>query len=218
MSTHPRLGFRQLPNPKDDHFRLSKIMSSTTVKHLSKTWRRGDTLDQKETNACVGFSSFQFQVSEPFIKSPKLSPEEIYWEARNNDEFPGNADEGTSIRAGLEVLRRHGVIHNYYWAESAEQALDYLIRFGPLLFGTLWTMDMFAPDEGGCIRPTGEVVGGHAWFAHAGRWNSLTGAGRITGLTSWGESFGYNGEFEISLTDIDELFKRGGVAAAVIEQ
>jgi hypothetical protein len=211
------LGFRQLPNPKDDNFKLSKIMAAEPVMHLSKSWRRGDTLDQKHTSACVGFSSFQFQVSEPFIKSPKMSPEEIYWWARNNDEFPGNADEGTSIRAGLECLRVHGIISNYYWAESAEQALEYLLRFGPLIFGTDWTEHMFTPNENGVIHPTGRSVGGHAWFAHAGRWNSSTHAGRITGLTSWGPDYGFNGDFELSLTDIDELFKRGGVAAAVVE-
>lgn len=216
MSTFP-LGFRQLPNPKDDHYKLSKIMAAPTVEHVSKSWRRGDTLDQKATSACVGFSSFQFQVSEPFVKSPKLSPEEIYWEARNNDEFPGNADEGTSIRAGLEVLRRHGIIAGYYWAESADQALEYLIRFGPLLFGTDWYEGMFAPDESGVLHLDGSIVGGHAWFAHAGRWNSKTGAGRITGLTSWGKDWGFDGDFELSLSDIDQLFRQGGVAAAVIE-
>lgn len=217
MNDHFHLGFRQLPNPKDEKYKLSKIMGAPVVEHLAKSWRRGPTLDQKHTSACVGFTAFQFQVSDPIVKPAVLSPEEIYRQAREIDEFPGNADEGTSIRAGLEVLRRSGVIKNYYWAESSSQALDYLLRYGPLIFGTDWTEDMFTPNENGVIHPTGPSVGGHAWFAHAGRWNSSTRAGRITGLTSWGPDYGFNGDFELSLTDIDELFKRGGVAAAVVE-
>ncbi len=209
-----RFGFRQSPDPRDFAFPLSQLMGVAKKRPVSKAWKCGPTLDQKQTNACVGFSSFQFQVSEPNVRTHDvLTPEQIYAEARKNDEFPGEADEGTSIRAGLNVLKAHGIISAYHWEQTAEEALEYMLKFGPVIFGTDWTSGMMEPDTHGKIRPTGALLGGHAWFAHAGQWAKKL----ITGRTSWGLSFGKGGDFLLSLPDINELFKRGGVAAAVVE-
>lgn len=207
------LGFRQRPDPRDFAFPLSALMGVSSKRPVSKAWKCGPTLDQKQTNGCVGFASYQFQVSEPIVQEPILSALQIYAEARKNDEFPGEEDEGTSVRAGLNVLKAHGIIKAYHWAQSADEALEYMLKFGPVIFGTDWTTAMFEPDTKGTIRPTGKTVGGHAWFAHAGQWQRKL----ITGRTSWGESFGKKGDFLLSLPDINELFKRGGVAAAVVE-
>ncbi len=212
MTPHP-LGFRQLEDDRDKQFPLSQLMAAPRVRPVSKSWKTGPTLDQGQTNGCVGYSTYQFQVSEPIVGEPILTAQQIYAEARKNDEFPGEADEGTSIRAGLEVLRKHGIIQNYFWAKSAGEALEYMLKFGPLVFGTQWTEGMFHPDSKGIIRPTGANVGGHAWFGYAGQWKTKF----ITGLTSWGLDFGKEGSFKLSLQDVDELFRRGGVAAAVLE-
>lgn len=216
MSDLPhKLGFRQLPDERDKHYPLSKLMGVGVEVPISKAWKPGPTLDQRNTSSCVGHSCWQFQASEPIVKAAVLTPFDIYDEARLIDEWPDNdfEDAGTSVRAGLNVLKNHGVIQNYYWAESADQALEYMLKYGPLVFGTDWTESMFYPTAEQVIRPTGKVVGGHAWFAWAGQWDEKF----ITGLTSWGPDFGYNGSFKLSLYDIDELFKRGGCAAAVTE-
>lgn len=215
MNDHPKLGFRQKHDPRDAHYPLTKLMGTPVEIPISKAWRPGPTLDQKQTSSCVGQSCFQFQVSEPMLKPTTLGPFDIYNQARLIDEWDDNdtSDTGTSVRAGLNVLRNHGIIRNYFWAESADQAMEFLLKRGPLVFGTDWTESMFHPDAGHTIRPIGRVVGGHAWFAYAGQWEEKF----ITGLTSWGDSFGHNGSFRISLYDIDELFKRGGCAAAVQE-
>lgn len=209
-----KLGFKQLPDARDAHFPLSKLMGAQAEIPVSKKWLPGPTLDQPG-NSCVGHACWQFQCAEPIVREPVLTPLQIYDEARRIDEWPDNdnVDEGTSVRAGLNVLKRHGVIQNFHWAESADQALEYMLKYGPLVFGTDWTYDMFEPDGQNVIRPTGRSAGGHAWFAYAGQWDDKF----ITGLTSWGESFGYLGSFKLSLYDIDELFKRGGCAAAVTE-
>ncbi len=211
-----RLGFAQLPDARDKKYPLSKLMGAPAEIPISKRWVQGPTLDQGQTSSCVGHACWQLPASEPMVMGViPMSPMEIYDEAKRNDEWPDNdnADEGTSVRAGLDVLKRHGMIDSYYWAESADQALEYMLKFGPLVFGTDWHQDMFYPDSNNVIRPTGALVGGHAWFAYAGQWDEKF----ITGLTSWGTDFGASGSFKISLYDIDELFKRGGVAAAVTE-
>ncbi len=216
MSAPPyKLGFKQLPDARDAHYPLSKLMGAPAEMPVSKAWEPGPTLDQRQTSSCVGHACWQFQTAEPILQGVVMSPFEIYDEARQIDEWPDNdeKDEGTSVRAGLNVMKSHGIIENYYWAESADQALEYMLKFGPLVFGTDWTEDMFYPDAQAVIRPTGKLAGGHAWFAWAGQWDEKF----ITGLTSWGADFGYNGSFKLSLYDIDELFKRGGCAAAVTE-
>jgi hypothetical protein len=211
-----RLGFRQKPDERDDRFPLSELMGASVSHPISKAWRPGRTLDQGRTSSCVGHACWQLQASEPLVLDPPpLSPFDIYGEARKIDEWTDNddRDEGTSVRAGLNVLKRAGIITSYYWAQSADQCLEYLLKFGPLVFGTDWTQGMMEPDAQSVIRPTGRSHGGHAWFAYAGQWE----AGWITGLTSWGDSFGSRGSFKVSRYDIDELFKRGGCAAAVVE-
>jgi hypothetical protein len=210
------LGFRQKPDERDMRFPLGELMSASVSHPVAKVWAPGRTLDQGPTSSCVGHACWQLEAGEPVVLDPiPLSPFDIYGEARKIDEWKDNdnIDAGTSVRAGLNVLKNHDLISAYYWAESAEQALEYLLKFGPLVFGTNWTQDMFNPDQHGIIRPTGNVAGGHAWFAYAGQWESKY----ITGLTSWGPDFGKNGSFKLSLSDVDELFRAGGCAAAVLE-
>ncbi len=210
------LGFRQKPDERDMRFPLGQLMGAQVTHPISKAWLPGRVLDQGPTSSCVGHACWQLEAGEPVVLDPPpLSPFDIYGEARKIDEWKDNddVDAGTSVRAGLNVLKNHGVIQSYYWAESAEQCLEYLLKFGPLVFGTEWTNDMFSPDGKGVIRPTGKSAGGHAWFAYAGQWQEKF----ITGLTSWGADFGKGGSFKLSLHDIDELFKQGGCAAAVLE-
>lgn len=210
-----RLGYKQKEDPRDARYPLSALMGAPTSIPVSKAWRPGAVSDQKQTSSCVGHACFQLLTSEPVLQEVLLSPMDIYDEARRIDEWADNddVDEGTSVRAGLNVLRRHGLIQEFYWAESADEALEYLLKFGPLVFGTAWTEGMFYPSSDGIIRPTGRTSGGHAWFGYAGQWQDRF----LTGMSSWGPDFGIGGSFRISLYDLEELFKRGGTAAAVIE-
>jgi hypothetical protein len=207
-------GFRQLPDERDKAFPLSSIMGESQTRPVSKAWKVGKVLDQGPTNSCVGHACYQLQVSEPIVRStPPLSPFDIYGEARKIDEFPGEIDAGTSIRAGLNVLRNHGVIQNYYWAQSAEEVVEYLLRFGPVVLGIRWTASMFSPDANGFIRPMGGHGGGHAIVAYAADLN-----GECVNLrNSYSEDWGIQGDCLLSLKHLDTLLKEGGVAAAVIE-
>lgn len=210
-----RLGYKQKEDPRDARYPLAALMGAPVSIPVSKAWLPGGVLDQKQTSSCVGHACYQLLSSEPVLQEVLLSPMDIYDEARRIDEWADNddVDEGTSIRAGLNVLRRHGLIQEYYWADGVVQAPEYMLKFGPLVFGTDWTEGMFEPDARGIIRPTGRSAGGHAWFAYACHWQDRY----ITGMSSWGPDWGIGGSFKISLYDLEELFKRGGTAAAVIE-
>lgn len=210
------LGFKQLPDPRDARFPLGAIMKEPATIPIAKVWSPAPVNDQGDTSGCVGYSTHKFLGSEPMLQDTSaLSPMDIYDDARENDEWPTGkeTDSGTSVRAGLEVLRRHGLIEAYYWADGADQIMEYLLKFGPLVFGTNWYEGMFYPDADGMIHPTGKLVGGHAYFVYAGNWQDKT----VTLRNSWSLTWGKSGDAIISLSDVEKLMQNGGVAAAVIE-
>lgn len=210
-------GYRQLPDERDKLYPLGSIMEFPSERPVSKVWLAGKVLNQMATNSCVGHACYQLQVSEPLVMaSPSLSPLEIYQAARKVDEWPDNdnLDEGTSIRAGLNVLKSKGIIRAYHWGFDVDQVLEYLLKFGPLVFGTRWTSSMMEPFSDGFVRPSGFGGGGHAYFAYACSWKDKT----VTFRNSWGDGWGMFGDFRMSFQDVEKLLKEpGACCAAVVE-
>lgn len=214
------LGHKQKPDDRDRNFPLSALMAAAPQvgTPVSKVWKPGPVTDQTTTNGCVGHATYKLLTSEPILAQPGiLSPELIYAEARDNDEWEetgSETDGGTSVRAGLEVLRRHGLAKAYFWAESGDECMEYLLKYGPLVLGIPWFSDMFEPDGNGIIRPGGIEEGGHAILCYAAQlqWDLFTLR------NSWTENWGKGGDCMISRTDLTQLLANGGVAAAVLEK
>lgn len=181
---------------------------------VSKVWKPGPVTDQGSESSCVGHACYKLITSEPIVSEPfdRLTPSFIYTEAQKIDEWTGTDYDGTSVRAGLETLRKLGFVSNYFWAESAEQALEYILKFGPLILGVRWTDSMQNPDAQGRIKPKGNGGSGHAVMAYAARWREKT----VTIRNSWG-NWGKKGDCLLGLTDLDMLLNEGGVAAAAVE-
>lgn len=209
------LGFRQKHSDKDKHYPLSTLMGAPTSVPVSKVWRPGPVNDQGHTNGCVGYSCFKFLTSEPVVTPEELriTEDDIYLEARRNDEFPGEADEGTSVRAGLDTLKRHGFIGGYFWTKDHREAVEYMLTMGPLELGINWYADMFNPDSQGVIHPGGGIAGGHAIFCYAADWQNRM----LTLRNSWGPDWGMSGDCLLSFNDFDRLLQENGVCAAVSE-
>jgi len=70
---------------------------------------------------------------------------------------------------------------------------------------------MYTPDADNMIRPTGEVVGGHAYLGLG-----LTPKGYAI-KNSWGSQWGDNGVAYISLDDFQNIFRYGGEAMTAVE-
>lgn len=66
--------------------------------------------DQGHEGACVGFSESRMM---SHLNRHKYAAHWLYAEAQLTDEFPGEDYDGTSVRAGLEVLRTEG--HRRMW-------------------------------------------------------------------------------------------------------
>ncbi len=189
-----------------------KVSGETPV---SKVWKTGPHVNQGQTNGCTGFSSYLFQTSEPVLtpEGGKLTPEAIYLEARRNDEFPGEGDDGSSVRAALDTLKRHDIIGSYFWGRDWQECVEFLLTTGPLNLGINWYRNMFEPDSNGIISISGPIEGGHAIFCYAADWENEF----ITLQNSWGDGWGKGGDCLLSFEDFDRLLRDGGVCAAVTE-
>lgn len=204
-------GFRQLPDPRDANFPLSALMGAGGATPISKVWKPGPVTNQGSESSCVGHSTFKLLTSDPRpLKTPAITPSRIYVEAKNIDEWQGSDYDGTSVRAGLDVLKSRSFIDAYYWAGNIEEVTDYLLRFGPLVLGIRWTSSMDSPVNG-IIKPKGKGGGGHAILAYAADWKKKL----ITIRNSWGTMFGKMGDCAIAFPDLNLLLKEGGVAAAI---
>jgi hypothetical protein len=67
--------------------------------------KRWDFYDQGNEGACVGFGISRLA---SFLNSKLYDARWLYHEAQKVDEWPGEDYEGTSVRAGLDVLRTRG--------------------------------------------------------------------------------------------------------------
>jgi len=210
------MGFRQQPDSRDAAYPLASLMAMKAGPKripISKAWKSSMVMDQGQTSECVGFGCRLLLDAEPFVWPASLSPGTIYREARARDEFPDDT-EGTSVRAGLDVLKEHGFIDAYYWADRVDVMGEYILTRGPVIVGTDWLTGMSNVDKDGFVMAVGRNTGGHCYVATRCNFKEEW----IGFQNSWGKSFGVRGSFKMMFYDFEKLLKRGGVAAAVKER
>lgn len=219
--SHPcrALGYRQKEDPRDLKYPLDAIMGTSLQKPISKVWKPARVTNQGTESSCVGHTCWKLPGSEPMVRTIDLTPSQIYVRAKDRDEWSGTDYEGTSIRAGLSVLKEDGIIHSYHWSNGFDDALEYLLKRGdaggPLAIGIRWTQSMFFPSAKGVISPSGNRGGGHALLWYAANWKTQMATLR----NSWGEQWGMAGDCQISFKDLKKLLSEpGACAAAVVEQ
>jgi len=223
-SPQPFLGRLRSNDPRSraPQFRLQRPREASQL--VARSWLAPDKrtiLNQRETPHCVAYSALHYLMATPVVNNRALpAPIAIYDGAQAIDEWPGTDYEGTSVNAGLKVLRSMGYIERWEWAYDANTAIDHLLARGPLMLGTTWFWDMFEPDAQGYIWPTGPSVGGHAFClvaANRARKNpdGSVGAARI--LNSWGADWGQNGRAWISFKTLQLLIEDWGEVAYPVE-
>lgn len=78
----------------------------------SKAWY--NYYNQGETSQCVGYSISRMMTH---LNRVRYDPQWLYIEAQKIDEWPGEGYDGTSVRAGLEILRTRGhrrLVHRFF--------------------------------------------------------------------------------------------------------
>jgi hypothetical protein len=164
---------------------------ATTVDHVERTlalpygYRRKQ--DQGQEGACVGFGA-TWQMLIYNRGHGYFDPFWLYTEAKKIDEWEGEDYDGTSLRAGFDVLRavghlrkdarfklltpepQHGIVENR-WATGVDEMRAAIANGDPVLMGTNWYSSFDAPEQRGrefWVPSTniGYVRGGHAWCVY----------------------------------------------------
>ena len=76
---------------------------------------------QKDRNACVGFACAR---SRSLVERRRYDANWIYDRALEIDEWPGEDDEGTSLRAGFQVMKNTGVRRANTGAISQDESIS----------------------------------------------------------------------------------------------
>lgn len=180
----------------------------------TKWWGHTAKLDQGTEGACVGFAWAHDLAADPVVIGDLTDQDafEIYREAQKIDEWPGEEYSGTSVLAGAKILNKQGFLDEYRWAFGIEDVILTLSHHGPVVLGIPWHSDMYTPDRGHQIRPTGHLVGGHAILALAYDHESKA----VWLLNSWGPDWGWDGLCHISVADLGELLNQRGEACVPV--
>jgi hypothetical protein len=129
-----------------------------------------------------------------------------------HDEFEGERDEGTSVRAGMLYGRQAGWWDGFSWAFTMDE-LRTALESGPVVLGVLWTEGMYEAPEGRLV-PRGPAVGGHCILATGYSTNWRGGGPHYRLRNSWSKAWGVNGSAYISAGHLNKiLFEEGGEAA-----
>lgn len=201
-------------------YNLGQRLRPKKSERIARKWRIRDKRDQKSMPSCVGHGVFHYLRSSPHANiSKQLGPNEIYFGAQRYDEWPGENYEGTSVSGAMNFLLSHPQIdiNNFYRLETLDDLINYLLDWGPVVAGTVWTMDMNLVDDRGFITISGDEVGGHAYLIYGikifktyaredDEYMIDYDRSYVEILNSWGPGWGIKGTAKISLWHLDQLF------------
>ena len=182
----------------------------------SYTWSCKVNLDQGSEGACTGFATSHEAAARPVIVKGITNDvaRQIYYRARQLDEWPGENYEGSSVLGAVKAGTENGWYSEYRWAFS-ENDLALAVGYrGPAILGINWYEGMGSPDNNGLIKPTGDVLGGHAILCNG--YNVKRGLYRLH--NSWGRDWGINGDCFISQSDLARLLKEQGEACIPVKR
>lgn len=198
-----------VPDSRDRKYRLRVGASQRTSRYWRDTAWTGN---QGGNPSCVGYAWKAYLTAAPLSQLKRLDPNGLYDLCKYRDEWNGEDYEGTSVRAGADVLKTLGLIAEYRWATSLESVANAVLELGPVVVGSDWYAAMDEPEKG-VIHAEGDVVGGHAYL--------ITGVDtvrrRLRVRNSWGLEWGDKGRAWLPFSDFRRLLKSDGEACLAVE-
>jgi hypothetical protein len=192
--TERTLDWRPNWDSRSDKHRLSATPMCATLSARASVMRTKKIfLDQGREGACTGFGEEHVMALTPYSKTTSDSlAQQVYYEARRQDEWEGEDYEGSSVNGAMKASRLMARISAWKWAKTTAEAAHGLSYHGAGELGTWWFEGMWDADDVGFIYPTGAQVGGHA-YALAGYKVLGTGERAYRIENSWGPEWGDNG-------------------------
>jgi hypothetical protein len=181
-------------------------------------WNQGWWGDQGFTSECVIYSWLHAlhdsPVTRPGMPKPLANPTALYREGQTFDGTPHwDVDSGLTMDAGAKVMRSHGYIREYRWADDLDDVLDALTGLGQVTIGCWWRAGMDAPNAKGVVAYTGRPRGGHQFVA-----NGFNKKHRLVRCkNSWGRAWGKNGSFWLPFDAVTALLNDDGAACVARE-
>lgn len=206
--------FGRLPAPDQRDWPLARAAALLPAQlPAGKYWAPSSALDQNGWPHCVAYAWKGWLLAAPVMQGAAVEPAEVYAAAQVVDEWPGEAYDGTSVRAGAKVLAERGYISSYLFASSISEARDWVLGRGPILFGTNWYSGMMQTDEAGYVAASGSLEGGHAYLCFG--YSTMRRAFRC--LNSWGRGWGYYGRFWLREAEAAQLLAEAGEICTALE-
>lgn len=203
--------FDRLPSQNARRLSMFSIAENVEPKPLrGYTWQCGVQLDQGSEGACVGFGWAHELAARPAVVLGINNSVgyNLYREFQRNDEWAGEDYDGTSVDAGAKMIKSHGFMDSYVWANNLNDILLAVGYKGPVVMGTNWYDGMWEIDSAGFLTPTGSVVGGHCWLV---RGVSVTRK-EVLCRNSWGPEWGLYGDFRLTWSSLEKLLTNEGEA------
>jgi hypothetical protein len=115
---------------------------------------------------------------------------------------------GTTLRSGMEVLKRRGHIDEYFYFTNSDDIRSWLLGHGaPIVMASIWTGGMESPANS-YLTVSGPIIDRHAYVLMG--WSDLQNGARI--LNSHGKSWCKDGRGWIRAHMLDFLLSDGAHA------
>jgi C1A family cysteine protease len=202
---------------RNNEFAVSKMAQMVSAAPRERKWVLSNpVLDQGSEGACVGHGVSNILSGYPNynrFKRPQVIAFGIYHAARFVDEFPGEADDGTSVLAGMKVAKEFGLTAGYHWANTLPELKTAVLSVAPVAIGVNWYANMMSTDKNGLVHVSGNVVGGHCVCVYGYEHVPFSQDMHFRFRNSWSAQWGIGGDGFISEPDMVTLLNQGGEAA-----